>query len=382
MNGIPTARFIVGDVFKTMASMPDGSVDMLMTSPPFLRQRSYLPADHPDKDKEIGGERTPQEYLSTLLRLSAEWRRIVAPYGSIVVELGDTYSGSGGAGGDYNPGGWREGQERFAGSGRIHTDTKYERIESGNQGSPIRNLHGRSQPGGDGWPLAKSLAMVPEAYRFALAYGVDPFTGDKHEAGRWRVRNVVRWVRPAPPTGELFDKFRPGTTTLAVACTTKDRWFDLDAVLTPTGAPPLDWWKIHPQGFKGSHYAVYPGELCVTPIKAMCPQKVCRTCGEPSRRIVQLAAGEGGVHQANNGGGPTGTGKGHRSRRTIIDEDWTDCGHDDWRRGIVFDPFAGTGTTLMVATGLDRDAIGIDLDGRNLKLAAQRIGMFLLASPP
>jgi DNA modification methylase len=57
---------------------------------------------------------------------------------------------------------------------------------------------------------------------------------------------------------------------------------------------------------------------------------------------------------------------------------WSDCGHDDWRPGCVLDPFAGSGTTLAVATGHGRDAIGIDLDERNAELALDRVGpMFL-----
>ena len=48
-----------------------------------------------------------------------------------------------------------------------------------------------------------------------------------------------------------------------------------------------------------------------------------------------------------------------------------------WRNGVVLDPFAGSGTTLAVATGHGRDAIGIDLDARNAELARERIGMFL-----
>jgi hypothetical protein len=56
---------------------------------------------------------------------------------------------------------------------------------------------------------------------------------------------------------------------------------------------------------------------------------------------------------------------------------WSDCGHNTWRNGIVLDPFAGSGTTLAVATGHGRDAIGIDLDARNAELARERIGMFL-----
>jgi hypothetical protein len=91
-----TAEYRIGDVFARLAEIPDGSVDLILTSPPFLALRSYLPADHPDKGKEIGSEPTPAAFLDTLLALSAEWRRVLALHGSICVELGDTYSGSGG----------------------------------------------------------------------------------------------------------------------------------------------------------------------------------------------------------------------------------------------------------------------------------------------
>jgi tRNA G10 N-methylase Trm11 len=51
-----------------------------------------------------------------------------------------------------------------------------------------------------------------------------------------------------------------------------------------------------------------------------------------------------------------------------------------WRTGVVLDPFAGTGTVLQVATGHGFDAIGIDLDERNVDHARTRLGMFLEAS--
>jgi hypothetical protein len=109
------ATYIIGDVFDVMATLPDNSFDMVMTSPPFLALRSYLPADHPDKDREIGSEPDPAGFLDTLLELTAEWRRVLAPHGSIAVELGDTYSGSGG---DNNL--WTSGYS----GGRYGNDTK------------------------------------------------------------------------------------------------------------------------------------------------------------------------------------------------------------------------------------------------------------------
>jgi hypothetical protein len=62
---------------------------------------------------------------------------------------------------------------------------------------------------------------------------------------------------------------------------------------------------------------------------------------------------------------------------------WSDCGHDSWRRGLVLDPFCGTGTVLSVALGHGRDAIGIELDERNVALAERRIGgLFLSVERP
>ena len=263
------------------------------------------------------------------------------------------------------------------------------------------------------WPLAKSLTLIPESYRFALAYGINPHTGATSPAGQWRIRNVIRWVRHNPSVGALGDKFRCGTTELVVACTSKDRFFDLDAVRepaadplsrgnpnglgrlndpgrynsNPAGAPPLDWWKISPKGYSGAHYAVWPSELCVKPIKAMCPEKVCRTCGEPSRRITEY---DYEPTQATNNTSPRGLTPGVKSpgadpsysagRANVVVKElgWSDCGHDNFRPGMVLDPFAGTGTTLAVAHGHGRDAIGIDLDPRNVSLALDRIGPLFL----
>src|SRR5690606_26718252 len=166
-----TARWITADVFDGLASIKDGTVDLVVTSPPFLALRSYLPADHPDKAKEIGHEATPAEFIDVLLRVTAELRRVLAPHGSICVELGDTYAGTGGAGGD-----WSDSEM-----------TTKARVPGGSNGGPLR----RSTL--EGWPLDKSKALIPELYRVALAYGINPLTGQESPAGRWRIRNVVTW---------------------------------------------------------------------------------------------------------------------------------------------------------------------------------------------
>ena len=107
------ATYMVGDVRTRLAEIPDNSVDLTMTSPPFLALRSYLPQDHPDKHLEIGSEPDPGTFIDTMCSLVDDLSRVLAPHGSMVFEFGDTYSGSGGAGGDYNEDGMREGQPKF-----------------------------------------------------------------------------------------------------------------------------------------------------------------------------------------------------------------------------------------------------------------------------
>jgi len=428
----------VGDTRTVLATLDAGSVDLVVTSPPFLALRSYLPADDPAKRWEMGSEATPGAFLDALLDVVEGCARVLAPHGSMCFELGDTYSGSGGAGGDYGEGGLREGQAGFAGSAAAKQRTDGGRYPGGylrndgrktGQAEDYEAFDVRPANGGPGWPLAKSLCLIPELFRVALVYGFNPLTG--RETPRWRARNVIRWVRPNPPVGALGDKWRPATSEMVVVCKAADRYFDQDATRTPSdrteetcaaterragrvsgtfgsagmkdigdriqqnpgGAPLLDWWKISPKGFQGSHYATFPAALCIPPIRAMCPEKVCQTCGKPSRRIVgeatyprndsnavparlaksngtRVAAGVNQHHQ-ENGANTSVT----RSAPTI---GWTDCGHGDWRPGVVLDPFVGSGTVIDAALGQGRSAVGIDLDVRNLDLARDRLGMFPL----
>lgn len=426
-----TVTLHIGDVFEQLAKIPDGSIDLIVTSPPFLALRSYLPEDHPDKDLEIGSESGPAAFLDTMLALSAEWGRVLAPHGSLCVELGDTYSGSGGAGGDYNADGLRDGQQRFSGSA-----AKRAALGSGDNERPSRS--GR----GDDWPMSKSKTMLDTLYPACLAYGANLLSGEVSPAGRWRIRNLIVWARPNPPVGALGDKFRPATSYITVACKSPRRWFDLDAVRgAPSpktnartakgvdrqqsagksadderrggnfstldtlhevgGSPPLDWhaddhpedgdwlWKMSPQGFAGSHYATFPLALPTRLIKAMCPERVCTVCGAPSERITGEAtyvnskgdevephvwasgiAGGAGAHSNRADSGAT---------RTAETVGWTDCGHNAWRTGRVLDPFAGSGTTLVAAHNESRDAIGIDLDDRNVAMVEDRLGPLVAA---
>lgn len=281
-------------------------------------------------------------------------------------------------------------------------------------------LGGGHHLGGHGWPAERSLALIPQLYAVSLAYGVNVLTGEPSPAGRWRVRNVVRWVRPNPPVGALGDKVRPATSEIIIACRDGDevrRWFDLDAERVPVsepgrkqrvggarvaeqrfgarevegrimeqnpaGAPLLDWWEITPGGYTGAHYAVFPVELPRRLVSLMCPFEVCRQCGEPRRRItavdyvVNREGGTSGKRRdlSEPNGRISGTGMHGKPTMSRITNTvgWSDCGHGDYRHGVTLDPFGGSGTTAVAAAMMGRDSLLIDLDERNVDLARERL---------
>jgi site-specific DNA-methyltransferase (adenine-specific) len=87
MSQPPVDRILCGDAFTLIRDLPDESVNLVITSPPYFQQREYVSG--PDRADELGREKRVGDYLARLLALFRECVRVVRSDGSVVVNLGD-----------------------------------------------------------------------------------------------------------------------------------------------------------------------------------------------------------------------------------------------------------------------------------------------------
>jgi len=141
-------------------------------------------------------------------------------------------------------------------------------------------------------------------------------------------------------------------------------------------------WIIPTQPFPEAHFAVYPEGLIEIPIKAGCPEFVCKKCGKARVRIYEYKGGtigkswhdhskdlEEGMHQSLGGLDKQGDEPYQR-----VDVGYSDCGcNAGFESGIVLDPFMGAGTTALVALKQRKRFIGIEIKQEYIDMAKRRI---------
>jgi len=86
MKALPTDQILCGDCLTLFSQIPDESIHLVMTSPPYFQQRDY--------GGGMGNERQLDDYLNQLLKVFKECRRVLVPDGNIVFNLGDKYEDS------------------------------------------------------------------------------------------------------------------------------------------------------------------------------------------------------------------------------------------------------------------------------------------------
>ena len=299
-----------GDCVSVLSTLPDCSVDCCVTSPPYFGLRDY------GHDGQIGLEPTPDAFVAKLVAVFREVRRVLRDDGTLWLNIGDSYAGSG--------------------KGRNADGTHQEGGKQGtNKGTVLGSLVKTEAP----QCKPKDLIGIPWMLAFAL------------RSDGWYLRQDIIWHKPNPMPESVRDRCTKVHEYIFLLSKSGKYYFDSEAIKEPSvtkdvrrpygskGANALDArgldaqgkgapregfdgetrnrrsvWTVTTKPYKGAHFATYPPALI-----------------EP---CILAGSREG---------------------------------------GIVLDPFNGSGTTGEVAIQNGRRYIGIELNAAYLELAKARI---------
>jgi DNA modification methylase len=303
-----------GDAGTVLATMPAGSADCIVTSPPYWGKRDYgVPGQY-------GHEDTPAAYVTTLRDVFREARRVLADDGTCWLNLGDSYAASGGG---------ATGMHAYLGD-RITTHRAAGLQAKNLLGLPWRVAFALQE---DGWILRNAVIWhkpnaMPESVRDRLNCRHELLFLLVKQPAYWFDLDPIRVRRAESPRGERRTrppghpggparppKYRPDTPEVNGA---RRYGTGRNDRTHPNGRNPGDVWSIPTRPYKGPHFAAYPIDLPLRCIAAGCK--------------------------------PGGT---------------------------VLDPFAGSGTTGLAALQLGRRFSGIDLSPDFARLAAGRLAQAL-----
>lgn len=317
-----------GDARAVLPLLASASVDAVVTSPPYWRQRSYLADDDPLKPLELGSEETFEEWVENLVVVAGELRRVLRPEGSLWLVLGDRFVAHGG---------------QYA-----HPSAPHRRREKGSDFQ--RHVPRRSTI--KGYPAGlrrKSLLLAP--YRLALALCADG----------WILRDRIVWAKTNGLPESVGDRLHVRDEVIFRFTLREKAYFDVDAIREPYAVASLE-------RHRAGRAATFAGEKNAAPGQPARTPKIWTGRQGDAHRTEWLRKGRVRADGKNPGNvWPMATAAGGGSpyahfamfprelvRRPIL--------ATVPRGGVVLDPFAGTGTTAEVANALLRRAVLIELD--------------------
>ncbi len=329
----------------------------------------------------LGLEPTFELYIKHLCDIFDELKRVLRKDGTCWVNLGDTY-----------------------GSGKGY-DNLYDKNKQDMRGKPpVKGFE-------------KSLLLIPE--RFAI---------EMINRG-WILRNKIVWYKRNCMPSSANDRFTVDWEPIYFFVKSKKYWFEqqFDKYTAPLdrwggdeikkyegkmkyvdnpeamGSPraramrpqanslyrernlrPVEQgrnkrclWDIPTQPCPDAHFAVFPNDLCVTPIKAGCPEFICKKCGVPREKILKDVGEKTWKDTREKGSKSTfdvdTRGLAFGRLPQIEFQGYTDCGcNAGFEPGVTLDPFMGVGTVLKVSQRLNRQAIGIDIKEDYVKMAIEK----------
>jgi site-specific DNA-methyltransferase (adenine-specific) len=317
MMTLPRNTILTGDAATVLRSLPDASVDCVITSPPYYQLRNYGVVG------QLGLEPTVDDWVAGLGQVFAEVSRVLKPAGALWINLGDSFSTHGRYGAP--PKGLLLAPERLM-------------LALARDGWLVRNKVIWAKPNPMPSSVGDRLSLTYEVvcllvrsrrYWFDLDAIREPHRSRSARQARSSVGPAPEWIGPLAGRHSGLQRARavglPGH---------------------PLGKNPGDIWTIATAGYKGAHFAVFPRALVRSPLLATCPERVCARCGLAWRDLQPACSCAAAAVP-----------------------------------GLVLDPFFGTGTVGLVAQEHGRDWLGIELNPVFVRLAEQRLRQSARAAP-
>ena len=156
---------LLGDCRETLKTIPDGTVQCCVTSPPYFGLRDY------GVDGQIGLEETPAEYVARLVEVFREVRRVLRDDGTLWLNLGDSYARTGGT------------DRKVSASAKV-----------GSTRNTLEQMSDRTSKAASLGLKNKDLIGIPWRVAFAL------------QADGWVLRQDIVWSKPNPMPESVRDR--------------------------------------------------------------------------------------------------------------------------------------------------------------------------------
>lgn len=230
-------QIIFGDCRESMRQLHQQGIKIqtCVTSPPYFGLRDY------GHDGQIGLEQTPDDFVNSMVDVFRHVREIMADDGTLWLNLGDSYNGSGG---NHKP---------------------HHKNDSGFQGKVgAENHKGR---GNTKLPDLKPKDLIGIPWRVAFAL----------QADGWYLRQDIVWHKPNPMPESVRDRCTKAHEYIFLLSKSQKYYFDHEAIKEPTNdnsekKNKRSVWTVNLKPYKGAHFAVYPEQLIEPCIIAGSPE--------------------------------------------------------------------------------------------------------------
>jgi DNA modification methylase len=299
-------RILQGDVIDVLKTLEPGSVRCVVTSPPYWGLRDY------GVGGQIGLEATPAEFVSKMVEVFREVRRVLADDGTCWVNLGDSYAGKAG--------------------GNSGVPEEWQRAGRGITAATKCDVPPGLKP--------KDLCGIPWRVAFAL------------QDDGWYLRQDIIWSKPNPMPESVTDRCTKAHEYIFLLTKRARYFYDADAV------------KEEAIGSGGGAF----GSVSNADAAVASGQQV-RRYERPDYRLEGLGRNARSVWHIATQPYPDAH---FATFPEALPERCIKAGTEPG--DVVLDPFCGSGTTGAVACQLGRRFIGIELNPDYIKLAEDRIG--------